>query len=221
MAKRKKVFRPLTALLFASAVVVAAASAAFAQVAVTAVAVADLGVVAMAGPEAAALAVILVAAWLWAALCRCLQRRPHGRIHTGRTCNGLSRRLARNGLGRRPSPRQERHLHRRRIRLLPVLLRLLSDLRLRARSHRSSLDRPALLLAGILVLLLMTLALAPYRITCAVQKTKHAADQAIRRLAHWRCYAAQHGTLPVYSALPRQSETARICHFSRWVIAIS
>jgi len=42
MAKRKKVFRPLTALLFASAVVVAAASAAFAQVAVTAVAVADL-----------------------------------------------------------------------------------------------------------------------------------------------------------------------------------
>jgi len=68
MAKRKKVFRPLTALLFASAVVVAAASAAFAQVAVTAVAVADLGVVAMAGPEAAALAVILVAAWLRAEL---------------------------------------------------------------------------------------------------------------------------------------------------------
>jgi len=50
----------------------------------------------------------------------------------------------------------------------------------------------------------MTLALAPYRITCAVQKTKHAADQAIRRLAHWRCYAAQHGTLPAYSALPKR-----------------
>ena len=65
----------------------------------------------------------------------------------------------------------------------------------------------ALLLAGIPILLLMTLALAPYHITCAVQKKR-----GLRRInqsaaAHWRCCAAQHGTLlPVHSTLQRPCE---------------